>query len=190
MFGMVDYIIRATLAEESNAGWVWICSHSTRCIESRAVVSIRRPGQFFGVYAEVRKIDKNFLSKYNRHPRFNVDCERDILVISEWYRLALAIWGTTKPDNETGTVSLIVKKAKIPVWRSLRAACHHPDPVVRLGARLGVLGVWLGFLSVWLGISGVGAASGVAVQVGFVLLGILGAVGVWATRGPPRPRLS
>jgi hypothetical protein len=30
----------------------------------------------------------------------------------------------------------------------LRAASHHPDMVVRLGTRLGVLGAWLGIVGV------------------------------------------
>ena len=67
--------------------------------------------------------------------------------MAEWYRLALAISTTTKADNQTDTVPLIVVAARIWGWKPLRTACCHPDPVVRLGTRLGMLGLWLGLLA-------------------------------------------
>jgi hypothetical protein len=187
---MVDYIIRAALTEETNDGWVWICGRSTKHLDSRTVVWIKRPGYCHALYAEVRKIDDNFRVKYNNAPRIKLEPEREILVMGESYRRALAIPCTTAKDNQTHTVSLIVKKARIKVWRSLRAACHHPDPVVRLGTRLGILSVWLGLLGVWLGLLGVCTMSSVALKVGSGSLGILGIIGVSAACGPPRPRLS
>lgn len=209
---MVDYIVRAAFAEETNDGWVWICGPSTKHLDSRTVVLIKAPGHCRGIYAEVRTIDDNFLLKYNACPRIDIDCKHDTLVMAEWYRRALAIRGTTKEDDKTNTVSLIVKKAKIWGWRSLRAASHHPDLVVRLGTRLGVLGAWLGLLGVWLGLLGVCAKSstntanstieqplsllGVCTvvssgqEIGLVALGLLGILGVWSGWGPPRPRLN
>lgn len=187
---MVDYIIRAALADETNDGWVWICGHSTKHLDSRAVISIKAPGHCRGIYAEVRRIDCNFCKKYNDGPRIAIECKHDTLVMAEWYRMALAIRGTTKKDNKTDMVSLIVKESKLWGWRSLRVACHHPDPTVRLGTRLGVLGAWLGLLGVWLGLLGVCAMSSMALGVSCGILGILGASGIWATWGPPRPRLS
>lgn len=187
---MVDYIVRAALAEETNDGWVWICGPSQN-LDSRTVVNIRRPNACRGVYTELRTIDCNFLRQYNDSPHtFCIRNKQDTIVMAEWYRTALAIRGTTSKDNEAGRVPLIVKKVKIPVWRSLRAACHHPDPVVRLGTRLGILGAWLGFLGVWLGLLGVCGMSSMALLVGFGLLSLLGAIGVWAGLGPPRPRLN
>lgn len=186
---MVDYIIRAALAEETNDGWIWICGPSTEHLDSRTVVSVKQFGARHVIYAEVRKIDENFRQRYNASPRINIDCKRDTLVMAEWYRRALAIRGTTERDNQTGTVPLIVSRAKISWWGSLRAACHHPNPVVRLGTRLGVLGAWLGLLSVWLGLMGVCAMSSIALLIGFGTLGLLGIAGVWSILGAPRPQL-
>lgn len=187
---MVDYIIRAALAEETNDGWVWICGPSQN-LRSRTVVKIKRPGRCRSVYMEVRTIDCNFLRKYNADPHISLDCEQDTIVMAEWYRRALAIDSTTKQDNTTDRVPLVVKEARLCGWRSLRAACHHPDPVVRLGTRLGMLGAWLGMLGVWLGLLGVCAMSGAVPQIGFGFLGLLAVFGACAGWGPPpRPRLS
>jgi hypothetical protein len=184
-----NYIIRAALAEETNDGWVWLCGPSTKYLDSRTVVKMRRPGRCWAVFTEVRRIDCNFLRQYNASLRINIDCKQDAIVMAEWYRRALAIRGTTDEDNSTGRVPLIVNEARVWGWRSLRAACHHPDPVVRLGTRLGMLGAWLGVLGVWLGLLGVLAMSSVALLFGFGFLGLLGVLGVWAGWGPPRPRL-
>jgi hypothetical protein len=110
--------------------------------------------------------------------------------MAEWYRRALAIRGTTNEDNSTGRVPLIVSEASLWGWRSLRAACHHPDPVVRLGTRLGMLGAWLGVLGVWLGVLGVCAMSSMALLLGFGFLGLLGVLGIWAGWELPRPRFT
>ena len=67
--------------------------------------------------------------------------------MADWYRKALAIGDTTKRDNETGTVLLRLKVIRLWGYRSLCFASHHPDPVVRLGTRLGMLGAWLGLLA-------------------------------------------
>ena len=124
---MVDYIIRAALAEETNDGWVWICGPSLKELDSRTVVKIRRPDRCRSVYTEVRTIDCNFLGQYNDSPRtIIIDSNQDTIVMAEWYRRALAIRDTTDDDNKTGRVPLIVKKARMPVWRALRTACHHP----------------------------------------------------------------
>ena len=142
---MANYIIRAALAEETNDGWV--SGPSIRDLDPRTVVRTRRPNRCCSVYAEVCTIDANFLRQYNASSRISIDCKQDTVVMAEWYRSALAIRGTTNEDNSTGRVSLIVSEARVRGWRSLRAACHHPDPVVRLGTRLGMLGAWLAVTS-------------------------------------------
>jgi hypothetical protein len=141
----------------------------------------------------VRKIDSNFLRYYNQDPkkvRVQIDCGRDTIVMGEWYRRVIAVSETTKRDDKTGTALLIVEKARIPLWGSLRAACHHPDPVERLGTRLGLLGAWLGVVSVWLGLVSACGVSGVALLLGFGVIGLLGVVGLWAGWGPPRPSIA
>ncbi len=154
------------------------------------MVKIRRPDRRRCIYTEVRKIDRNFLRRYNQRPRLAIDCQQNTIVVGEWYRTALAIDGTTRKDNVTGRVALIVEPAKLWGWRSLRAACHHPDLVVRLGTRLGLLGAWLGVLGVWLGLLGVFAMSGLVLLSGFGVVLALGALSLWAGRGSPRSAVS
>ena len=192
----MNYIVRAALTEETNNGWVWICGPSLKDLESRTIVKISRPRRWRCVYTEVRRIDGNFCHQYNSEPRISIDCELDTIVIAEWYRGALAIRNTTNSDNKTDTVPLVIREPKIWGWKSLRVASHHPDPVVRLGTRLGVLGAWLGLLGVWLGILSVGQGLPCRawltdlVWCGIVALVVSGSLGVWACMGPPRPRLN
>jgi hypothetical protein len=146
---MTEFVIRAALAEETNNGWVWICGPSKDDLASRPVAKVRRPWHLRGTY-ETRKIDPNFLGEYNNDPkgvRIDINTTFDILVMGEWYRNALAIAATTQSNNKTGAVPLVVKKVQCWGWRSLRSACHHADPVVRLATRLGVLGTWLGLVA-------------------------------------------
>lgn len=97
----------------------------------------------FTVFCECRTIDDNFLKLYNKEGERRVpipECPTDALVIGKWYRDALGRIGT-KQD-----VSLSISAAKIPGWRALRAASHHPDFVVRLATYLGAIAVCLGIL--------------------------------------------
>ena len=148
---MADYIIRAALHEENNNGWVWFCGPALKTLQSRRIVRFCRPGYHRGVYTEVRKIDCNFLGRYNDDDTkswgIKVDPKLNTIVMAEWYRVALAIRDTTQANNKTGTITLHVKEIRWWGYKSLRFACHHPDPAVRLGTRLGVLGVWLGVLA-------------------------------------------
>ena len=117
--------------------------------------------------------------------------QRDTLVIAEWYREALGIFGTTSRDNETGKVRLAFARSRMPIWPSLRAACHHPDRVVRLGTRLGMLGVCLGAVGLWLGLAGMDALQCVRYGIevfGLVFCIVLVIFAILAVRGPSRPR--
>lgn len=192
---MTSYIIRKALNEETNDGWVWIREPSNEQLKSRMVVKIRSNNSCRAVYTVVRMIDDNFLSQYNSDPkgmRKNISNQHTI-VMAEWYRDALGI-ARTSCDNDA-PVMLSVKKAQVPVWRSLRAACHQPDPVVRLGTRLGVVGVWLGVVALLdpalkicerlLGTTDhLHACAMIAISL------VLGIFGAWACWERPRPELS
>ena len=188
---MVEYIVRAARDEETNEGWIWMKFHP-----SRTVVKItKRPKpcwQFWqrrSVYCQVRNFDQNFLGKYNNNQsrRIKIPCKNreSTIVMSQWYRDALGGFGTTNKDNKTGKVELCVKPAKLAGWRSVRAACHHPDIVVRLGTRLGVLGLGLGIVGfapvVTQGLE-LGAECSRCVILAIALL-----IGLLACRGPRRP---
>ena len=138
--------IRVALREESNAGWVWVGGPRLKDVKSRTIVKIKRPWHR-GVYTDVRMIEDNFLAQYNpgcERKRTPIQPGEDTIVIGEWYRNAIGIKSGEEP-------SVVVKEVgglkKILGFASLRAACHHPDPVVRLGTRLGILGAWLGLLA-------------------------------------------
>ena len=151
-----NFIVRAALLEETNNGWVWMqmADHS---FPPRTIVRIERRvhERSFRIYAEVRRIDGNFRRIYKRDSmRIPLVENRDTIIMGEWYRDALAIPSTTCADNVTNTVRLDVASSRIRLWSSLRAACHHPDLVVRLGTRLGMVGVCLGFVGLWLGLLG------------------------------------
>lgn len=208
---MTHYIIRAALQEEANNGWVWVCGPSLKNLQSRTVVKISRPGHHCcGVYTEVRKVDCNFLQEYNASPRIFIDCKQDTIVMAEWYRVALGIRYTTNRDNIRCTVPLCVKEIRCWGYNSLRFACHHPDPVVRLGTRLGILGAWLGLLALldpllkvyehldehydcfrslkaFLRLSGTTEYLHACAMIIIALP--LAALGVWACWGRPQPRL-
>ena len=135
-----EFIIRAALADETNDGWVWICGPALRSVRSRAVIKFRRPTAGRSVYAVARIIDRNFLKRYNGDPaeiRADIDEISNTIVMAEWYRHALGIRETTKSSGHP--VGLSVVECSLPCWNSLRAA-SHPDPVVRLGTRLGAVG--------------------------------------------------
>ena len=186
----IEFIVRAALAGETNNGWVWICGLSTEGLQSRTVLKIRRAHPRRTIYTELRRIDRNFLRQYNddeKGLRIDIDRRQDTLVMGEWYRVVLAIDRTTRKDNQGGRVALSVKRARVWGWRAVRAACHHPDLVVRLGTRLGLLGAWLGVLGVWLGMLSVFPTSRLVLRLGLVVL-LLGALGAWAGCGPLRLR--
>ena len=149
-YGMVSYIIRAARDEEANDGWIWMA------LPSRTVVRIKNPSARRHVYCQVRDIrDPNFLKRYNTSNagRIAISHPCETMVISNWYRDALGGFNTTGKDNETGRVGLDVKPVQRWGWEALRAASHHPDIVVRLGVRLGVLGAWLGILGLIFGLT-------------------------------------
>jgi hypothetical protein len=136
----MKYRTFAALAEESNIGWVWLWE--TAELKSRMIVKIVHNGR--KVFCECRTIEDNFIDQYNQPPRISIPKTVDnTLVISKWYRDVL---GGIKTQDY---VQLAITPAEIPFWRTVRAAAHHPDVMVRLAAYLGVIGVWSGFSSLF-----------------------------------------
>ena len=188
-----DFIIRAALSEETNDGWVWV-HMPAKSFAPRTIVRVDRRlrGHRFRTYVEARTIDDNFRRNYNAcSKRIAVVEQRDTLVMAEWYRDALRIPRTTAPDNVTDMVSLSVVSARMPVWPSLRAACHHPALSVRLGTRLGMVGVCLGVVGLWVGLLGTDALQDVGDGneiLGVVCVIVLPLLAILASRGPYRSR--
>jgi hypothetical protein len=68
------------------------------------------------------------------------------MVIGAWYRQALGMPYTSFQNKLD--VSLTIRPQRSETWGALRAACHHPDIVARIGTRLGILGAWLGIVGI------------------------------------------
>jgi hypothetical protein len=183
---MVGYIIRAAISDETNEGWVWMSGHP-----SRTVVKITDPKTRRAVFCEVREFDDNFLKKYNHSPRTSIDTPGQTIVMSEWYRGALGFLERTGPDNKTNRRELNVQRTSIQAWGALRAASHHPNLIVRLSTRLGVLGVWLGIAGVVLALTAL-VDNAIARYI-FILVGIavcIPGLVAWITPPPPPARNS
>lgn len=103
----------------------------------------------------------------------------DTIVASEWYRAALRV------EKNMVIPDLIYFACWDGNWYGwLRAACQGPDPVVRLGTRLGVLGAWLGFIAL---ADPINSALQVAWCYRYGLILALGIGFIWACRGRPKP---
>ena len=136
MGGAKQYQIFAALHEEANLPWVWL---SSDCIESRAIVRIKRTNPNKSVSCQARIIDENFKTYYNRETRNHIN-DTDALVISDWYRGKL---GGIKTGNKC-SLGVQVDNWALGWFRLYR---HHPDKVVRIAFCLGVVSVVLGILS-------------------------------------------
>jgi len=174
----MEYKIYAALHEESNNGWVWFAKPE---FEPRTLVLLSNSQTGQCVYCECRRIDENFRKLYNDRPytvKVSGEDQDVALVISDWYRRALGI-KTTKID-----VDLRVSKANW--WGELRTGCQHPDPVVRLATRLGILASLLGFSAFFFALSSV--VSQKLNPIAAVLSVVLGIVSLFACRGVKSPR--
>ena len=171
------YRIFAAISEETNAGWIWF---GCPALPTRTIVRVWHPKNRRFVYCESRKIDDNFVTKYNQPSRRHIDKKCEALIISEWYRNALGGFSTGREYEDQ--VTLEIKPAQIPVWRSLRACCHHPDIAVRVGTRLGVLATWLGIVALMAALPKLNSFYRVsfliAVAIVGAILGILACLGV------------
>ena len=152
-----DFIIYAAPVDDVDAGWIWFKSN----LPTRTVIKVRNKRTRRHVYCLSRQIDDNFIARYNNQPaderprRYKItgtDLD-NALVISEWYRNALGGFPSTYSKNGTSIrLSIVPDKplkwwsAPVLWWWGLRAACHNPDIVARVGTRLGILGAWLGVI--------------------------------------------
>src|SRR5690349_18729503 len=105
-----SYVIYAALADQTDKGWVWFKDPE---LPTRTIVKVYNPASGRKVFCESRKIDNNFRNAYNKDPRAtiaNQDCDK-ALVMSEWYRCALGVFGTTKRTGQE--VELGITKARI-----------------------------------------------------------------------------
>jgi len=172
----MKYKIYAALAEEENEGWVWF---TTPKLDTRTLVKLHKSQNGRIVFCQSRQVDKNFLQRYNECPRISIPHdEKNSLVIGEWYRDALGGF-----DTQT-EVDIEISRLEIPFWRDLRAACHHPDIVARIGTRLGILGAWLGIIGIAIACWDlIDADRCVKAILGFLVIAIISIFSIAAGRG-------
>jgi hypothetical protein len=134
----MEYETFAALYEEATDGWVWFATPS---LEPHRLVRLTHKTNRRKIYCECRVLDSNFVKLYNERPNTRKIDESNygsILIINDWYRSALGI-----PSSHE-KVNLEIVQHSSPFWAALRSGSQHPNPTVRLGNRLGVLGTWLG----------------------------------------------
>ncbi len=179
------YTIFAALSNETNEGWIWF---SKPPLHTRTIVRVHNSQTRRVVFCESREIDYNFLTQYNerRHTQ-KITNPDEALVISEWYRDAL---GGFAPSKSGEQVKLDITQAQIPVWRSLRACCHHPHIAVRVGTRLGVLSAWLGLIGLGAALLELTAIKGGCRVSSLIAVAVVGAIIGWlACRGVEPPNV-
>lgn len=129
--------VYASLAEDINNGWVWVPETLT---QQRSVVKLKSIDSGKEVYCEALPIGDNFKTRYNEGARtFQISDKATSIVINEWYRHKLCISKTqvehffdiTPADN---------------CWGHLMASLHHPQIIVRIATKLGILGLFLGIV--------------------------------------------
>ena len=117
----MKYEIYVGLYEEKNEGWIWT---NDKSVKSGDYVQIKsKKGKLI---CQIRKIDDNFQKYYSKKGsgRKILDCSKNIVVISKYYRDILTI-NTDKPH------SLEIKRVNS--WhKKLLAMLGHPNDVMRL----------------------------------------------------------
>jgi len=136
------YKVYAAAVEDINSGWVWV---SERAVSSRSVVKILNVDTKKSVYCEALAIDENFRKWYHSDGRFEITPTEDAVVLNQWYRNKLGEIAT----QSTYDLSISVRDDCV---GHLWACLQHPQIVVRLSTRLGLLGLLLGAIGVWLGL--------------------------------------
>jgi hypothetical protein len=155
----------AALHEDTDKGWVWLLLGKADGFRTRTTIQISCGER--SVYCEYRELDANFVRRYDssdfttsmyfgvdekdrtrqkelartaihQREKVNLDKVRGVIVMSDWYRKALGIPATG------GEPKLTICRPWCSPWADLRAACQHPEPVVRIATRVAILGTWLG----------------------------------------------
>lgn len=134
--------IFAALCDDAHQGWVWLKNPS---LPRRSIVKITNPTSKKVIYCEALQIEENFLKNYNQGPRCHITEPESSLVIGFWYRDALEI------DKTQQDFPLDVEPCNT-YWGRYKACEYHPQIVIRVAIKLGVISVLLGLISIGLGL--------------------------------------
>jgi hypothetical protein len=134
--------IYASLFEHMNDGFVWLKLPE---LETRRVVKITNSQTKAVIFCEALRLDGNFLTHYNFDGRAHIEKPETSIVMNEWYRKRLG-------NLETKNDYPLVIEVSDSWWDKIRACLQHPQNVVRIATRLGLIGVGLGVIGFVLGI--------------------------------------
>jgi len=88
-------------------------------------------------------IGDNFKIRYNKGARTSqITNKSSSIVINEWYRHKLCI-------NKTQEEHVFEITPADNCWGHLMASLHHPQIIVRIATKLGILGLFLGIVGLF-----------------------------------------
>ncbi len=153
---MARFTIFPALKEDVNQGWIWI--HKSQLPSGspqRSIVKLSASDTSKYVYCEARFIDGDFEYDYNppddnnddkkscrlkRCRRSRIDDPKSTLVAAEWYQIRLGVENVTEAEIKVTPANHC--------YGHIRACLDHPQIVVRLATKLGLLGVALGLIGI------------------------------------------
>lgn len=149
-----EFYVQGILHAESSSGWVWCDPGSDlkkklKLNESaRTLVRIVNRRNRKSVVCECRLLDDYYVRTYDEVSRDKgyefLQRANNPMIMSGWYRRALGIGD--EGHREELSLERVGK-----YLGPIRAGAEHPDQIIRLATRLGVLSVWLGFDGLALG---------------------------------------
>jgi len=137
--------IYPSLAEHIGEGFVWLQQPG---LPARRIVKITRGDSRRSVFCEGLQLDRNFLHRYNQSPRSPIEKPDSSIVMSAWYREGL---GGLETQREYPLEIAVANS----IYGQIRAGLGHPEVVVRVAVKLGILSVALGVVSVVLAVRSV-----------------------------------
>jgi hypothetical protein len=143
----MKYKIFVALRDDINSGWVWVQDQDKQ-YKQRAVICIKNSATRKEVYCEICQVDPNFRKNYNTKGggREKIDVVTPSLVINEWYRKLLGI-DKNQPEHK-------LDMTEVDTWYGkIRACLHHPQVIVRVATKLGIISVVEGLIGFGLGLA-------------------------------------
>lgn len=156
------YRLYAALHGDIAEGFVWVGGSGD--FPPRTVVEIRNEKNGKRVFCEALRLEKNFERLYNGHQgtcKIDATGESIPLVMNYWYRAQLGSLG--EPLATQADYALTVEP-RAGLRARLRACCRHPQLVVRVSLRLGLLGIALGVISLFLSVCAVVPTAGATLR--------------------------
>ncbi len=134
----------AALSEDINNGWVWL---PESIVTTRNTVKISNLATRKSVFCEALPAGDNYLKRHAKQAGYKIEDKSSAIIINEWYRTKLGIIKTQEIEHLE-----IVPCDNL--CGQLRASLEHPQNIIRIASKLGILSVVLGILGICLGLKG------------------------------------